>query len=84
VRGQIGPEGCQPWADTWQTTTSANGGYRLSVYSYGNVPDGCQHVFALPATGSGLRGTDTVPFVVQFRAASHLDSVRVDLVLRAP
>jgi hypothetical protein len=41
-------------------------------------------VFALPPAGSPLRGSDTVPLVVQFRAAPPLDSVRVDLALRAP
>jgi hypothetical protein len=84
VQGQIGPAGCPPWADTWQANTGAAGSYRLSVYSYGSPPDRCQHVFAFPTAGSGLRGSDTLPFTVQFRGGSQRDSVRVDLVLRAP
>lgn len=87
VRGEIGPRGCEPWADGWQATTGANGRYRLSVYrdgGYGYGPEACQRVFAAAPNDSGLRGSDTVPLVVQFRPSPPPDSVRIDLVLRAP
>lgn len=87
VRGEIGPRGCEPWVDGWQATTGADGGYRLAVYrdgGYGYGPDACQHVFAAAPNGSGLRGSDTLPFVVRFRGGTVPDSVRMDLVLRAP
>lgn len=87
VRVEIGPAGCQPFADRMEAVANGGGGYRTSVYKpggYGYGPDACQRVFALPPAGSALRGSDTVPLVVQFRAAPPLDSVRVDLALRAP
>lgn len=85
VRVQIGPPGCQPWADARDETSGANGEYELlALDAGGQNPDACRRVFALPPAGSGLRGSDTVPLVVRFRAGPPLDSVRIDLALRAP
>ncbi|HEX2076741.1 MAG TPA: carboxypeptidase-like regulatory domain-containing protein [Longimicrobium sp.] len=86
VRAERGPPGCQPSVERWEGTTSATGRYRVSVYSHGGPDaDWCQRVFALPPAGSTLRGSDSVAFTVRYRpAGSQPDSVRVDLVLRAP
>lgn len=88
VRGEIGPAGCEPWVDGWQTVTGPDGRFRLRVFrdgGYGYGPEACQHVFAAPLNNSGLRASDTLPFTVQFRGGgARLDSVRVDLALRAP
>lgn len=87
VRVEIGPAGCLPFADRYEVAAGNSGGYRMPVFAdggYGYGPDACRRVFALPPPGSPLRGSDTVPLVVRFRPAPPLDSVRVDLALRAP
>jgi hypothetical protein len=63
--------------------TDAAGRYRAEVDAFQPNPE-CMRAFALPPAGSTLRGSDTVPFRVTFAPGSPKDSVRVDLVLRAP
>lgn len=85
VRAVVGIPSCESSPAGMEATTGADGGYRILAYSFGGPPDPCQHVLALAPAGSGLRGSDTVPFTVSFRGmGTPPDSVRVDLVLRAP
>lgn len=84
VRAEDGSPECQASGVVvgWQEADAA-GRYRAEVHSLG--PDSeCMRAFALPPAGSTLRGSDTVPFRVQFAPRRPVDSVRVDLVLRAP
>jgi hypothetical protein len=84
VRAQVGPTGCQPFAnEAGQAVTDADGRFRAQIHHPGGIVE-CLRAFALAPTGSTLRGSDTVPFQVRFTAPRILDSARVDLVLRTP
>jgi hypothetical protein len=84
VRAEEGPPGCQA-AGVFSgfDETDAAGRYRAEVHAFRTNPE-CTRAFALPPAGSTLRGSDTVPFQVTFSPRRPEDSVRVDLVLRAP
>jgi hypothetical protein len=85
VRAEDGSPACQAegvFVVGWEKTDAA-GRYRAEVHAL--RPDSeCMRAFALPPAGSTLRGSDTVPFRVTFAPRRPVDSVRVDLVLRAP
>lgn len=84
VRAEDSAPGCQePGIAVGWKETDAAGRYRAEVHAL--RPDSeCMRAFALPPAGSTLRGSDTVPIRVTFAPGSPVDSVRVDLVLRAP
>jgi hypothetical protein len=85
VRVVVGTPSCESSTQGMEATTAADGRYRILAYTFGGPEPRCQHVFALAPAGSTLRGSDSVSFSVQFRhAGTRPDSVRVDLVLRAP
>ena len=74
-----------PVVDYRNGTTGVNGAYRMTVFNDGSIGgNACRRVFALGPDGSGLRGSDTIPLTVQFRAGGALDTARVDLALRLP
>jgi hypothetical protein len=78
---------CDPagMEETGFARTTADGRYRLQMRTGAPpLPDGCLRAFADPPAQSTLRGSDTVPFTVEMDYAGPMDSVRVDLVLRAP
>ncbi|HEU0302009.1 MAG TPA: carboxypeptidase-like regulatory domain-containing protein [Longimicrobium sp.] len=84
VRVEIGIPGCGS-SPIMEATTGADGRYRILAYSFGGPEPRCEHVFALPPAGSALLASDSLPVAVQFRSArAQPDSVRVDLMLRAP
>lgn len=87
VVAEHGAPGCaQPLETLGEVFTSPDGTYRTMLYVNGEPPrpGDCLRAFATPPAGSGLRGSDTVPFAARFGRGSALDSVRMDLVLRAP
>lgn len=69
-----------------EVRTSADGSYRTPVIAHMGLPRAgdCIRAFAAPPAGSTLHASDTVAFAVRFATTEPLDSVRVDLVLRAP
>ncbi|HYR07038.1 MAG TPA: carboxypeptidase-like regulatory domain-containing protein [Longimicrobium sp.] len=84
VQAQVGPTGCQPFAnEAGEAATDADGRFRARIQHPGG-PVECLRAFALPPVRSGLRGSDTVAFQVRFTTQHTLDSARVDLVLRTP
>lgn len=84
VRAEAGAPGCQAaGVFAGSDETDAAGHYRAEVHAFQPNPE-CMRAFALPPAGGALRGSDTVPFRVTFAPDYPLDSVRVDLVLRAP
>lgn len=84
VRAEDGSPGCQAAGDFlgWEKTDAA-GRYRTEMHESWRDSQ-CMRAFASPPAGSPLRGSDTVPFRVTFAPRRATDSVRVDLVLRAP
>lgn len=66
-------------------TTLADGTYGTTLYTYRDepVPADCVRAYADPPAGSRLLVSDTVPFYVELLPAERMDSVRVDLVMRA-
>lgn len=85
VRVEVGTPECVGSAQGMEATTGADGRYRILAYSFGGPEPRCQHVFARPPAGSTMRGSDSASFSVRFRhREARPDSVRVDLVLRAP
>lgn len=67
-----------------QVRTMADGSYRAVVHSFiGPRAGDCLRAYATPAPASPLAASDTVPFAVRLSTEAVLDSVRVDLVLRA-
>ena len=85
VTTQFGWNGCQNLEVVGQAATSLDGRYRAYIYAHGQPrPGDCLRAFAAPPTGSTLRGSDTVPFAVNFGVDEVVDSTRVNLVLRAP
>lgn len=84
VRAEEGSPACQA-AGVFRGFDEADaaGRYRAEVHAFQPDPE-CMRAFALPPAGSTLRGSDTVPFRVTFAPRTPADSVRVDLVLRAP
>lgn len=84
VRAEDGFPACQAAGAFMGTDqTDAAGRYCAEVHAFQPNPE-CMRAFALPPAGSTLRGSDTVPFRVTFAPDIPTDSVRVDLVLRAP
>lgn len=83
VRAEGGSAGCQNTGSVGGAATDAGGGYRVELRRFSG-PMECLHAFAFPPSGSALRASDTVPLQVRFDAPRATDSVRVDLVLRAP
>lgn len=81
-----GLPGCAQAIDTmgW-VITPADGRYGTVVYEEARpIGNDCLRVIATPAPGSTLRASDAVGFTVPFQEEVRMDSVRVDLVLRAP
>jgi hypothetical protein len=66
--------------------SQAGGAYRMPIYTVSPArPGDCLRAYALASTNTVLvRGSDTVAFAVRFAVDVAEDSVRVDLVLRAP
>jgi hypothetical protein len=66
--------------------TGADGRYEAIIAAHRTIvqPGNCLRASAAPPAGSGLSASDTVPFSVFFSQTDPLDSVQVDLVLRAP
>jgi hypothetical protein len=64
--------------------TGADGRYRMHVALGGDTSGRCLRAYASAPAGTAPRWSDTVPFTVRFTTEATLDSVRVDLVLRAP
>ena len=68
-----------------EAQSGADGAYRTVIISFGPANRGeCLRAYATTPPGSFLAGSDTVPFAVEFGMNRVVDSVRVDLVLRAP
>ena len=69
-----------------EAVTEADGSFSTYVGVVVRTPRAgdCLRAFALPPAGSTLRGSDTATFSARFSQALPLDSVRMDLVLRAP
>ena len=85
VVAEIGRPGCTEQVyPAGQVRTGADGGYRLDLVDPRNPrPGDCLRAYATPPSAA-LLASDTVPFAVAFGANRVVDSVRVDLVLRAP
>lgn len=86
IVAQHGAPGCaQPLETLGEVTTGADGGYRAMLFVHSRQPGtgDCLRAVATPPVGTALRA-DTVPFAARFGRGNPLDSVRVDLVLRAP
>ena len=65
--------------------TGEDGSYRTVIAGPpAGRTGGCLRAHAIPDSASTLAASETVPFTVRFSSEVVLDSVRVDLVLRAP
>jgi hypothetical protein len=84
VQLDAGAPGCQSLAPVGQVTTDAAGRYREGVMKTVSDARMCVQLFALPPAGSPLRGSDTVDINIASPMTLPPDSVRRDLVLRAP
>ena len=87
VHTELGFPACEPEMirEIDSARTEADGRYRLQLRTLESPgPEGCLRAYADPPAQGALRGSDTVPFAVALRYEGRMDSVRVDLVLRAP
>jgi hypothetical protein len=84
VMVDVGDPGCQALVRGSQASADAAGQYRTGVTAIGSAPEMCIRLFALPPAGSTLRGSDTVQLILPRPTTLPADSVRRDLVLRAP
>lgn len=87
VHTELGFPACAPELieEIGSARTEPDGRYRLQLRTLGALrPEGCLRAYADPPAQSTLRASDTVPFAVKLRYEGRMDSVRVNLVLRAP
>lgn len=87
VHAELGFPACAPEMieEIGSARTEADGRYRLQLRTLEPLrPEGCLRAFAHPPAQGTLLRSDTVPFAVDLRYEGRMDSVRVDLVLRAP
>jgi hypothetical protein len=87
VRAEYALAGCEQVLEpVAEVQAGADGRYRAQLAVYFGDPAGphCLRAFATPPAQSTLLGSDTVPFEVALHRMPPLDSVQVDLVLRAP
>lgn len=87
VLAQASGEACAaPYQYIGEGTADASGRFRFEVFqTFDPRPAGvCLGAWAAAPSQSTLAASDTVPFQVRFAQAAVRDSVRVDLVLRAP
>ncbi|HEX6372090.1 MAG TPA: hypothetical protein VF006_24415 [Longimicrobium sp.] len=82
VRAEGGSAGGRHTGSVGSDAADAGGRYRAELRRFAGSME-CLCAFALPPSGSALRGSDTVHLQVRFDAPRATDSVRVDLVLRA-
>lgn len=85
VDATIGPAGCQTRLDgNFSQPTDTQGRYRVPVVAVSDLPQLCVRLVALAPPGSGWRDSDTTRLTVPSPVSHPPDSVRVNLVLRAP
>jgi hypothetical protein len=87
VHTGLGFPRCEPGMirEIGSTRTEADGRYRLELRTLEPLrPEGCLRAYANPPGQGTLLPSDTVPLSVELRYEGRMDSVRVDLVLRAP
>ena len=88
VRAEATFPGCTQMVEEIASVESgADGRYRTHLAVHLDSPDAerCLRTFATPsAAQTTLRTSDTVTFEVDLHRTAPFDSVRVDLVLRAP
>jgi hypothetical protein len=84
VQVEVGGPGCQALERVVETPTDAAGRYRTGVTPTGSGAEMCVRFSARPPAGSSLRGSDTVQLILPTPTTLPADSVRRDLVLRAP
>lgn len=87
VHTELGFPACAPEMirEVESARTEADGRYRLQLRTLEPLrPEGCLRAYADPPAQGTLLPSDTVPFAVELRYEGRMDSVRVDLVLRAP
>lgn len=86
VYWETGPAGCATIAGQQVTPAPVDpaGRFRFGIFATGDGPEQCIRVAALPPAGSALRGSDTAQITVLTPRSLPADSVRRDLVLRAP
>lgn len=84
VRADVGAPGCQSAVEGVTQPTDAAGRYRVLVHRTGDYAEQCIRLVALAPAGSGLRSSDTTRLTLPTPVSHPPDSVRVNLVLRAP
>jgi hypothetical protein len=84
VQVEVGGPGCQGLERVLETPTDAAGRYRTGVTPTGSAAEMCVRLSARPPTGSSLRDSDPVQLILPTPTTLPADSVRRDLVLRAP
>jgi hypothetical protein len=84
VQVEVGGPGCQAMERGPETPTDAAARYRTGVTPTGSAAGMCVRLSARPPAGSPLRGSDTVQLTLPTPTTLPADSVRRDLVLRAP
>jgi hypothetical protein len=82
--GTAGTAGCAAIAGSQGVPVDESGVYHVGVFPVGEGPEQCVRLAALPPAGSPLRGSDTVQIAIPTPRTVPSDSVRRDLVLRAP
>ena len=84
VHWETGPAGCATIDIARVVPVDEMGVYHVGVFPAGDGPEQCVRLAALPPAGSPLRGSDTVQVTLPTPRTVPSDSVRRDLVLRAP
>lgn len=84
VHWETGPAGCGSIAGSQDVPVDASGIYHVGVSAAGEGAEQCVRLAALPPAGSTLRSSDTVQITIPTPRTLPADSVRRDLVLRAP
>jgi hypothetical protein len=84
VHADVGPAGCQSTLMAEDRQTDAAGSYRLLVPQTGSYAEQCVRLVALAPAGSGWRDSDTSRLTMPTPLSHPPDSVRQNLVLRAP
>lgn len=84
VHLDVGAPDCQTALQSFDAPTDATGRYRAPVSATGSYAEQCVRVFARAPAGSGFRDSDTARLTLPTPSTLPPDSVRRDLVLRAP
>lgn len=86
VRAELAAPGCATTLESLGTAVSdAAGQYLVDLALYGSATVGdCLHVWAEPPGGMPLMSSVAVPFSIVFSQPPAIDSVGINLTLRAP